>query len=347
MSNEAEIKSFLDLKLKEVPYLTYKKWAANRLLGVEVETEGNRLPDTYLLETLALQGKIKSTLKESFLSFWKTTRDGSLRNNSYEYVFRKPLTVIEAEEAINQLYNVFELANTELKQSYRTSVHIHVNYLNNTVQEIMNSIMLYYIVEPILANFCLEPRRHNLFCLQASEAEAIKDTLLRVLTAKAGSSLYHLSNEDIRYAAMNLNAITKFGSIEYRMLEGSASKKKILKWIDLLLELRSASSAFPNPQVVLTELSIKGLEDFLETYLPKISSLYSIELEDSCMELMRDMQELAYCINWDVVKEEKKETRGYINKILEQDLVRGRLWRAEQPIEQNYLQIREVGEEDF
>lgn len=105
-------------------YMLLNKPRKAGLLGVEVEVE-------------TLKGELPRIHDD--LAAWNVTHDGSLRGESAEYVFKEPL-------------------------GPRASVHVHVNVLEMTKQQLDNFLYSYLLLEDVLMSFCGEGREGNRFC---------------------------------------------------------------------------------------------------------------------------------------------------------------------------------------
>ena len=145
------------MKLKE--YL--KAASIDGDFGIEIEVEGENLP----------------TIRSNN---WHTEKDGSLRGESNEYIITKPIKIDEVREAIEYLNK--RLDKSVLNFSFRTSVHIHMNMLECTHEEILNTVYTYLLIEEPLIKFCGKERKANRFCLRLQDADGIIDTLSMLLS---------------------------------------------------------------------------------------------------------------------------------------------------------------------
>ena len=183
-------------------------------VGIEVEVEGQNLP--YIDQ-----------------GFWRQERDGSLRGEAMEYILQAPIGREEVGEVLQDFEEAFDGAI--IPSSERTSVHIHLNFGECTLQEITVMCMLYYMVEEELFNTLAPHRKGNFYCLRLSEAQ----TPLQLL--KGIHREGHLAGrglDEYRYAALNLTSLWSFGSLEFRALQGTVSAEVIQSWIDKLLALK-------------------------------------------------------------------------------------------------------------
>ena len=185
------------------------------LLGIEVEVEGENLP-------------------EGAIAGWCKHADGSLRGESAEYVFAQPLGLFKAKQALDVLR--LSLKESRIEWSFRTSVHVHMNVQTFTCPTLKSFIYSYLLVEDLLMEYCGEERKNNRFCLRMRDAEA----LLHPITDMMERPYFHFPRIDMfRYAALNLDAICKFGSLEFRGMRGTLDKTTLEVWITALTRLRA------------------------------------------------------------------------------------------------------------
>lgn len=190
---------------------------AEGTFGIEVEVEGVKLP--------VVDNNV-----------WTTTHDGSLRGESAEYIFKKPLVFEKVELALNSLKNSFQKNGSQLNFSYRTSVHVHVNVQQFDRVQLGNLIYLYMLFEEPLIRFCGKSRVGNRFCLRIRDAEAF---LPYVTHAFIERELPVLDQNEVRYLGMNLGALNKFGSVEFRSMRGTMDVDVLMKWVGMLNKMRT------------------------------------------------------------------------------------------------------------
>ena len=247
-------------------------------VGVEIEIESdNTLPN-----------------QESIPSYWRKTHDGSLRGpDNAEYVLKKPKTEQETYKAIDILSKILP----EINDSVRAGVHVHINVRDLTFLQLWTVISCYYILENLLTDWCGEGRQGNHFCLRASDADVV---LQLVTKAVIKDDPRYLGTDSIRYAALNFNALSKFGSLEFRQLRTPQDFGKIKTWISILLNIKRNSFLFPNPRAVVENFSLGGEEEFLRVMLGEHAGLFGHN-EDRLWVLRRGVrvaQEIAYARKW-------------------------------------------------
>ena len=191
---------------------------------------------------------------------WKGEHDGSLRGNAVEYVLRKPLGFKAATNKVDQLVDALAAHDTDVVDSFRAGVHIHMNLQQNTKQDLINIATLYYMLEPLLMMWCGEDRAGNFFCLSGGEAEDGPWRASRILRSK---TLYALRNEEqAKYAGMNFCTIPKYGSLEFRGLPTIPGFGNIEPWIRILQQVKLKGMAWDIDNL-FADFSMTPTDEFL------------------------------------------------------------------------------------
>lgn len=261
-------------------------------LGLELEIEGRRLP------TGSIDG-------------WEVKPDGSLRNG-LEYVTRGSVSPEGVKTALTVLSK--HLSVSSVRNSIRCSTHVHVNVQDLSLKQIATVMTAYYIVEPLLVEFCGVERKGNLFALRLLDSAA---PLNRFMQAAKRGSLQPLGNDDIRYAALNLTSLPRFGTLEYRTMRGiDKDPSEVLPWVDLLVHLhRHCENRFNDPAEVLALFSALGPRQFAERVLGR-DDLFDPALENDMYESARIAQWFAYQLEV-VVPEKKPQQDEEVNLVFE------------------------------
>src|SRR5574337_129300 len=270
----------------------FKKAKVTGDIGLEIEVEGANLP-----------------LMPS--NIWRVDRDGSLRGESYEYVFKRPLNLDGVKAGLDELSKHYAAARSVHRESFRAGVHVHINCQEMTITKLFNYITLYLIFETFFIRWCGPSRLGNLFCLSTSDADFMIDQLrLTVRKVCRDKNIVHLlrfiQQEDmIRYASMNLAALHKYGSLEFRAMRSTPNFHLIYFWAKTLLKLRDVAESYENPLKIIHDFSVSGVSSFIikvlgeelcTEFLPTSVS-YMSDITDG----VRNAQEIAYSGDWDTV----------------------------------------------
>jgi len=215
-----KLSQMLGRKMNEIPCgPDYSRPHPHSSVGIEVELEG-------------IRGWHHRTWKR-----WSFVKDGST-HNGIEFV-SEPVWGTAITDALDELDDY--LQGQEPHVSFRTSVHVHVNVLDMTKEQIAHMIRLYLIYEPAL--FKLHDkwnRSNNIFCVPAQRSVAIQRGYAKMIR--------HLENGGLdeeylasKYSALNINCIRSFGTLEFRHMGGTAEMGEVSSWIDVLLQLKVAA----------------------------------------------------------------------------------------------------------
>lgn len=200
--------------------------------GVEIEVEGANL-------CAPTQG-------------WRGTRDGSLRgrypDQSCEYVFDKPETLATSIRMIHQLSEAMKANHSRLDFSFRTSTHVHVNAQHLTYPQFLAFLYTSVLMENVLMNFCGDERINNRFCLRIQDAEFYVENLKELFRSRV--SLARINEDRLRYTAINIGSVPKYGSVEFRGMRGTLDKEVLVPWLKTLSAIRDFAVNQNNPHNV-------------------------------------------------------------------------------------------------
>jgi hypothetical protein len=221
--------------------------AIDGLFGIEIEAEG--------------EGMRKVANK-----YWNTEDDGSLRGeypeSRAEFVMKKPVTAEEVKPALESLVKALEGAKFDF--SYRTSVHVHVNVQELTMAQILNMVYTYLLLEEPLMTYCGKARKGNRFCLRLRDAEGMLEVLREMFRDENG---YRNAGDNVRYSAINLAALNKYGSIEFRGMRGNIDVETIHTWTKILGSIREFATQHESPKSILALVEKLGAITFMKTVL--------------------------------------------------------------------------------
>lgn len=219
-------------------------------IGIEIECEGRNL--------IEMDGAV-----------WRSEHDGSLRGHypdtCCEYILTKPLKIGAVEAALNTLQDDLKAVGGVLEFSHRCSVHVHVNVQQMEYQQLLAMIYAYYLLEEPFMTYCGKARKGNNFCLRLSDAEGVLNTLTRMF--ESPEFLQGMGHDMNRYAALNFEALQKYGSLEFRGMEGNLNVERITTWCKALVALREWSIKQDTPKAVYELYMRLGPIGFMEDVL--------------------------------------------------------------------------------
>lgn len=230
------------------------------------------------------------------LTIWRTEADPSLRNAGVEFITRGAILFRDIRLALNEWKEA--VREVELINTYRTSVHTHINYQKRTFLDCYTTICLYWIVENLLVRYSGKHREGNLFCLRISDADFLCASLIRGL--ERNTLFSELINDQFKYAALNLVPINRLGTIEFRSMRGVYDVEVLEEWVTNLYHLTETARYFQSPLDVTKEFQKVGHLSFLQkTFSPKF--VRQLTQDRDWQDLMDDgfhySVELAYNVN--------------------------------------------------
>lgn len=187
------------------------------MFGVEIEAEGAGLD-----------------IPEN--KFWRQEADGSLRAKPEccEYVFKEPLSYEDSITAVGWLNAQHKKNGTVLNWSFRCSTHVHLNVQEMELSALLRLVYLYYIFENLLVKWSGEEREGNRFCLRLKDSSEIPFVVENIFR----NSLRGVNENQVRYSALNLGSLIKYGSVEFRSLSGTTDRERLSKWLNGITNLR-------------------------------------------------------------------------------------------------------------
>lgn len=189
---------------------------------------------------------------------FKIITDGSLRNDGKEFI-SLPLNYEATLDQFIQLHNNLQYLSNVNPYSERTSIHVHVNCQNLEKEQIINLIRLYIITEPIWFQFISEERQNSIYCVP------IYSTILQ---SETNHGLYRLIKTWHKYTAFNILPLHKFGTIEFRHLEGTDSYERFYRWLSAINNL--FLFIYNNRFEVVENLNIAFYISWIKTHLEPI-----------------------------------------------------------------------------
>lgn len=304
------------------------------LHNIPLSLEAKQNADAYGVE-VELEGKKVKTNKAEVRAWWSTHEDGSLRirgpdGQAIEYVSSRPYDLKDTQLAVRALFNYLNSPGVEVFPSYRTSIHVHVNFAMEEFRTIYNFMTLCFILDELLVSQNGDHRIGNNFCLRAKDALGQVKTLIGSI--EGGQEFFRIGGND-RYSSINFASLIKFGSIEFRSLECTTHEGRLIHWIKTLGRMKEMSKTFANPVAVVEQFSKLGPKDFLMSILGPYALKYSIVPERDAMLFrgMRIAQDVAYCSLWNE-RTDKDNTKEHdlLSKIkkkaLQDAVVAAQLW---------------------
>lgn len=258
--------------------------------GVEIEVDGENLP--------------RAKVSKDFDKYWKVEHDSSIKGKieDAEYVFKQPLSLVDTKKALDVMEARFVELDSVVNEAVKAGVHTHLNIQSYTPLELLTLITTYYLLEDHFVHWAGKSRVGNHFCLRAKDAEAVVYKIIKTCETR---DWRHLNTDNIRYASLNLNAMHKYGSIEFRSMRSTRNLDVIYRWVELIDQLEKGAKKFASPRQVIESFSeLNAGNNFVEFVMEDLAHEF-IPLNIDMRESMEVIQPLAYMIEWDKFNKEK------------------------------------------
>lgn len=246
------------------------------------------LPTSFIGLEFEYEGVKNPTLpSHTFADFWTYHEEGSLKDHGAEYVFATPMFGVDAINALEWL--VRHAKDSGWKCTKRTGIHVHLDVRDLSAPQLAGLSILYAALEPILYHWVGDGRDGSHFCIPLYRAdEALLGACSIVRSAfqdekEDGHSTLNLAQEYQRYAGFNLQALHKFGSIEFRQLQTTHDLVRITDWINILMSLKATALKLPQSDgAVVRMIQRMGAQELLHYVFPSqlATKLYTPKSEE-------------------------------------------------------------------
>ena len=188
-------------RMRELKPSTYR--GTEFLAGVEIEAEG-----------------VPAVMREHTFKYWVSHRDGSLRNDGWEFVMRTPV----GADLNKALVEYDKLASQhKLQYNARTSVHVHISVQHLTKEQLQHVFALYLALESVLMRKVPEYRRNSLFCIPLNHTSDFQMYLQKFMNGREPPV-------PGKYSALGTFRLHNLGTVEFRMLHGTGDIGVIENW---------------------------------------------------------------------------------------------------------------------
>jgi hypothetical protein len=244
---------------------------------------------------------------------WKSDRDGSLRGANREYILHRPIPREDVRDALSCL--AAELEYEPIDFSFRTSVHVHVNVQELTYVQLLNMIYTYLLIEEPLMTYCGKERKGNRFCLRLQDAEGMLETFTMLFKGQE-NALGLIPRDMVRYAAINIESVIKYGSLEFRAMRGNLDVEYITTWTEALYRIREFAKHVENPAQIYELFASEDPKSFLKRILGDVYHAFiypkMVEEIQRSFSLSLDLP-YAYKASIELAKDKKKPMKKEID----------------------------------
>lgn len=217
-------------------------------IGIEIEFYS---PKTISATAAHLRSKIKELKIDTFVSYsnaWKITTDGSLLDVTGFYGMELVSPILDTDKPedlrmVRKVCEVLQAMGSTVNSS--CGLHVHVDGTELSVEEIKTIFHRYTKFERVIDLMVPSNRRgDNVYYTKGGTNVAqivdgcqTKEALMRAMTN--------------RYYKVNLCALQRHGTIEFRQHSGSINPTTILNWVEFITSFVKASAKIPSTTPVV------------------------------------------------------------------------------------------------
>ena len=258
--------------------------------------------DSYVGIEIEMENVASSTIRG--LRSWRQVSEQSV--DGWELVLREPKCSHGLFLAIDELRTISGNVNEQRTFTERTSNHIHIDIRDMTYLQLMNFLTLAVMFEPVLFKYVASHRTSNHFCWSFLDCQNLITRIKKVnkayLTGNERAVRDRIASEfttgATKYSAINLSSIPRYGSLEFRMHEGTLNVNAIIRWINILLSLKNyAMDQDRTPSNILETKQDVGIDSIFTAVLGEYRGILTYEgVEDDILAGIRSAQDFVYHI---------------------------------------------------
>lgn len=271
------------------------------VLGIDLGPKLLTIPQEIFVSDsfVGVEVEVESRARVS-LNYWREVSEGSI--SGYELVLAQPEYGIALYEAILELDSVATAVGPTAFGS-RTSVHVHIDIRDMTVTQLMNFIALSVMFEPVLYKYVAPHRSANHFCWSMLESQeplkrlaSLYKTVRTATAERLRNKLATFTQSNCKYSGINLSSISRYGSLEFRMHEGTANSIAIIRWINILLSIKEyAMGENRTPNNILETKMDVGIDSIFHSVLGNYTGVLSYDtVETDILTGIRNAQDFIY-----------------------------------------------------
>lgn len=232
---------------------------------------------------------------------WNSKHDASLRGFCMEYMTDGPIPLSTVPDMLAHLSERIN-PSKPIETSPRTSVHVHKNCLKYSPLQIWTALCGYWILEELLFEYCGSYRKHNTFCLRLRDSFGIVQFATQDIKTLTPFQTFR-NGDRVRYAGANLNALSKFGSLEFRGMRGTTDPSVLIPWIRSLSNMVDTFALeYDSPEDLLDKFIHMDKKTFLDRSVEPALQKFICDTVPNWKDLLDEGAErilpIAYITDW-------------------------------------------------
>ena len=217
--------------------------------------------DSAIVEAVRASGIMANAERLHHVSrdYWKLTTDGSLgRGAGREFVS----PVLSGEAGFDQVRKVCRtMIATGCRINRRCGLHAHIGVANHTVESVRRIVKIFMKFDAVIDGFMAPSRRRNGsqggYC--RSNYVSNRDLFNSAMTFNELRNAVGQVTESARYFKVNLTAISRHHTVEFRQHQGTVDAHKTEMWVRFLLRVSSRVKVMDDQEIDLAPQTLEGL----------------------------------------------------------------------------------------
>jgi hypothetical protein len=299
----------LRMTVPEKPYsANHSMFVSNSYVGLEIEME-------------AVSQSVTQGLRN-----WRQVSEQSV--DGWEIVLREPKCENQLYLAIEELRTISGNIDEVRTFTERTSNHVHIDVRDMTYIQLMNFLTLAVMFEPVLYKYVAPHRSSNHFCWSFLDCQNLITRITKVNKvylegnpdAVREEMTRQFSTNATKYSGINLSSIPNYGSLEFRMHEGTINTNAITRWINILLSIKSyAMDEGRTPSNILETKQDVGIDSIFTAVLSQYRGILTYDgVAEDILKGIRSAQDFVYTITTPaVVSTLPSNPRGVYQRFLQ------------------------------
>lgn len=238
------------------------------------------------------------------LPYWRIINDGSLRNFGKEFVFKNPLSLTEAFEAIDEFHNLLKDVKF-IEDAPNASVHVHVDMTKRPIKVMANFITIFLLVENLLAWYCGHKRWSNFFALTCRDSSRHAHELGKFIGHISRGKKPEINSGDVKYSALNIGRFFDLGTLEVRLMRSTSDPMVLKQWLQILDRIVYAAGVYSDPDEVFNKASDDPVAFVRDIFLAEYEVLTGEDKHHGAAsdELVKQMVESSFLSVWQFTRQ--------------------------------------------
>lgn len=169
---------------------------------------------------------------------WNMMGDGSLRNGGLEFVFNGPIPYGDVPYMLDTLHRHIAELSPDADANERCSTHIHMDVRDLSTEQMVQVLLNYELIEPMLFHSMAAEREDNHFCVPHYMTKDRNSAAANYLKQFNLNALYRDTH---KYSAFNLRTIRDLTTMEWRHFPAVLPVTTVKQWVDMIEAFKNST----------------------------------------------------------------------------------------------------------